>query len=546
MIESRQSNVSCYDDGSISIGCEEQKSSYDLQSTSKTIRKVGCETLTDSNSEITEQSDCPWQDPTYFSSQWKECIFVATCMLSNILNQAGQSQALSTMNVISDSFHSDARNQTWLMASFPLVSGSFILISGRIGDIYGLKVTLLYGFAVSIIWSIICGLANYSHSDVFFIICRCFQGLGISFVLPNIMGIVGNIYKTGTLRKNIVISCIGIAAPAGAALGGIWAGLIATENKTQWPWIFYAYGLVGVINMIMAWLVIPDNIPTNVNGFTMDWIGSVLGVLGLIVFNFCWNQGPIVGWEKAYIIVLLILSFFTLIAFFVYEVRYAKCPLLPPAVFENHHIILILTCMFLGWGSFGIWTFYYYAFQLNLRHYSPLWAGGTFFVFIIFGTIAAFVVALTIHRVGPAFLLTCAMVAFTVGSVMLSCVPVEQSYWRMNLGMQILLSFGMDLSFPAASIILSDFLPMQYQGMAGSLVNTIVNYSTSLCLGMGTTVESQVNKDGTNKLKGYRSAVYLGIGLAGLGVIVSLFNLLETVLRKHREKKAKKEKPDFS
>lgn len=39
----------------------------------------------------------------------------------------------------------------------------------------------------------------------------------------------------------------------------------------------------------------PKNIPTNVNGFKMDWIGSVIGVAGLIIFNFVWNQGPIVG-----------------------------------------------------------------------------------------------------------------------------------------------------------------------------------------------------------------------------------------------------------
>ena len=50
------------------------------------------------------------------------------------------------MNIISNDFNSTSAKQSWLMASFPLVSGSFILISGRIGEIYGLKNMLILGY----------------------------------------------------------------------------------------------------------------------------------------------------------------------------------------------------------------------------------------------------------------------------------------------------------------------------------------------------------------------------------------------------------------
>lgn len=476
-----------------------------------------------------QENNTPFQKPDYFESRTKEIMFIVSCMVAQLLNQAGQTQALSTMNVLAESFHSDSSKQPWLMASFPLASGSFILISGRLGDIYGLKKALIWGYIIMTIWSVICGLAKYSNSDAFFIVCRSFQGLGIAFILPNVMGLVGNIYKVGTLRKNLVISCIGCMAPAGAALGALFGGLIVTEDPNQWPWVFYAFGIASFINMLMAIYSIPNNVPTNIHGFSMDWIGSIIGVLGLLLLNFVWNQGPIDGWGSAYVIVLLIISVILLVAFIVYEIKYAKSPLLPESIFKNRRILMILAALFFGWGSFGIWTFYYYAFQLNLRHYTPLWAGGTHFMFVIWGTVAAFVVAVTIKRVGPAVLLCFAMIAFDCGSIMLSVTPVHQTYWKMNVGMQIILSFGMDLSFPASSIILSDFLPMQYQGMAGSLVNTVVNYSTSLCLGMGGTVEQQINKDKTNLLKGYRSALYLAIGLASAGVIISFIFLFVTI-----------------
>ncbi|CCF56689.1 hypothetical protein KAFR_0B03930 [Kazachstania africana CBS 2517] len=501
---------------------------------------------TSPDAEKFSDNNTPWQNPSYFSSRWKEYLFILTCMLSNLLNQAGQTQATSTMNVIGSAFNADSSSKTWLMASFPLVSGSFILVSGRIGDIYGLKRTMIGGLIVMIIWSLICGFANYSSSVTFFIICRAFQGLGIAFVLPNVMGLVGNIYKVGSLRKNIVISCIGMCAPTGAAFGAFWAGLIATKAEKQWPWIFYAYAFAGILNLVLAIYSIPDTVPVNVHGFSMDWTGSVVGVIGLILFNFVWNEAPIVGWEKAYIIVLLIFSLLIIVVFFIYEIKFAKSPLLPQAVTHNHNIIMILSAMFMGWGSFGIWTFYYYAFLLNLRGYTPLEAGASHCMFILWGTIAAFTVAFTIKRVGPSVLLFCSMVAFTVGSIMLSITPVHQTYWKMTFGMQIILAFGMDLSFPASSIILSDALPMEYQGMAGSLVNTIVNYSTSLCLGMGTTAEIQVNKNGTDLLKGYRAALYVGIGLGVVGVIIAALFLFESLRQKRGRTAALTAKKDMS
>lgn len=65
-------------------------------------------------------------------------------------------------------------------------------------------------------------------------------------------------------------------------------------------------------------------------------------------------------------------------------------------------------------------------------------------------------------------------------------------------------------------------MPRQHQGLAASLVTTFVNYSISIGLGFAGTVESQVNGQGTNVLQGYRGAFYMGVGLAGLGVVVAL------------------------
>lgn len=91
------------------------------------------------------------------------------------------------------------------------------------------------------------------------------------------------------------------------------------------------------------------------------------------------------------------------------------------------------------------------------------------------------------------------------------------------------------MSFPSGTLILSNAMPREHQGLAGSLVSTTVNYSISLGLGFAGTVEFNVNNGGRDVLRGFRGALYLGIGLAGLGVVVSICFMIVSWRRYRRE-----------
>ena len=80
----------------------------------------------------------------------------------------------------------------------------------------------------------------------------------------------------------------------------------------------------------------------------------------------------------------------------------------------------------------------------------------------------------------------------------------------------------MDISFPATTLILSDLVPLKHQGITASMVNTVVNYSVSIGLGIAGTVDSCVNDHGRDVLKGYRAAMWTSVGLNGCAAIVSL------------------------
>jgi hypothetical protein len=85
--------------------------------------------------------------------------------------------------------------------------------------------------------------------------------------------------------------------------------------------------------------------------------------------------------------------------------------------------------------------------------------------------------------------------------------------------------FGMGMSLPAATLIVSNQMGQQHQGVAGSLVTTIVNYSISIALGIAGTVEVQVNHRGSTPdlvAWGIQCAKYSGVALSGVGALLGL------------------------
>jgi len=131
------------------------------------------------------------------------------------------------------------------------------------------------------------------------------------------------------------------------------------------------------------------------------------------------------------------------------------------------------------------------------------------------------------------------MCAFTIGTVLTATLPITQTYWAQTFVTMLIIPWGMDMSFPAGTLIMSNAVEQRHQGMAGSLVSTVVNYSISIGVGMAATVEVHVSNGGKTKedeLRGYRAALYLGIGFGAMGVVTSLLFLLKVRLRKRSGK----------
>lgn len=420
---------------------------------------------------------------------------------------------------------------SWLVAGFSLTAGTFLIFAGRLGDAFGYKLMMMIGFSWFALWSLVAGLAVFSGYTLF-VFARVFQGIGSAMCMPNALAVLGAAYPPGH-RKAMVFALFGACAPVGALAGGISG---AALNLLWWPWTFYALAITLFVLTIVTYFVVPSP-PGKLSGnvtwqnfvVELDLAGGTTGVSALVLFNFAWNQAPIVGWNSAQVIATLIIGLALFFVFMWIEYRFAKNPLLPFDAF-NSDVGFVLGALACGWSMFGIWSLYLVLLLENIRGLSPLLAAVWLLPILITGLVASVITGVLLGpaKFRPATVMTIALVFFLTGILIFTTGPIDQIYWGQTFVSIFVIPFGMDMSFPAATLILSNAVKKEHQGIAASLVATVVNYSISLGVGFAGTVEVHVNNGGKTKedlLKGYRGALYMGIGLAGLGLLICLVYL---------------------
>ncbi|KAL3422091.1 MFS transporter [Phlyctema vagabunda] len=429
--------------------------------------------------------------------------------------------------VIGESFGITNPGQlSWLIAGYSLTVGTFILIGGRLGDEFGNKRVFVLGMCWYCLWSLVAGLAVFS-THVLFIFARVFQGMGPAMTLPNGLAILGKSYSPK--RRNMSFAWFGASAPFGAIAGFLFGGLFA---QVWWPWIYWSQAIaLAFVSGFAAWAI--PSLPVQSKRdrtlreklVDLDIPGGLIGVLALVLFNFSWNQAVVVGWKEPYVYVCLILGILFAAAFFCIEIYYAKNPILPIAAF-NSDIAFVFACTATGWACFGIWVFYIGQVALEIDGNTPLQIAAWFVPVIPSGLISALVVGKVVGKIPASYIMIVGQVAYLVGSILAASRPPHTIYWTYFFFSVLIITVGMDTSFPASAMIFSSAVPRQYQGMSASIVMTIVNYSISLGLGFAGTIETNVNHGAAvgqlEKLAGYRAALWFSVGLAALGTLLSL------------------------
>ncbi|KAF2011505.1 hypothetical protein BU24DRAFT_398062 [Aaosphaeria arxii CBS 175.79] len=497
------------------------------------------------------------QHPQLPMSSTRELAFIFITCIAQFLSLCALNQTVAPVMVLSNYFHlQDYGTLSWFSASFSMSVGTFILPAGRLGDMYGHKRIYIIGWLWFALWSLITGF-SYLSGNIMFSICRAFQGIGPALIVPNAVAMIGRTLPIGQ-KRNMGFACFGAASPTGAATGAVFSALIA--DLVWWPWSFWILAIVCLLVTALAITILPDDklegdmvdVPQRPN---FDYWGAITGVFGLVSINFALNQAPLVGWQDPYIGSLLGLGILALFAFILVELYATEYPLVPIRGLHRD-AIFALACIVAGWASHGIWAYYLYLFLQHLRGHSALLTSAETSPVALTGVFFAFSTIWLLKRLRVSCVMFLAMACFTIGAILLATMPLHQTYWTQTFISILIMPGAMNLSYPAANILLSSALPREKQGIAASLVSTMVNYSISCGLGVAGTIdryyiEHEASQRGWSpskgnpaplsdhseethvlRLAGARAAFFFAAALGGVGMIIAFVHILITRLQR--------------
>lgn len=493
---------------------------------------------TDDGPTPSESSESSLQEIVYPSmSPLREVLYIFILIFAQLITQAAVAQGLLPLNNVGATFGiNSVQTLVWGVAGYSLSVGTFILAAGRLGDIYGHKLLYILGFVWFIIWTFLAGISHFSNF-IFYATARGLQGIGPAILLPNAMALIGRSYPPG-IKQTMLFALFGATAPGGFVLGACFTSLAV--QRLTWEWTYYICALISALVCILALIVVPQDEARSerANDESFDYVGALLGICGLVLFNVAWNQAPTVGWSTPYTYILLIIGFVLLCAFVFAETK-VKHPLVPFKIF-NRKIVLALACIACGWGTFGIWVFYFFVMLKDLRQQTALMVTAQLTPAAVCGFLASGLTGFLLSkRVPVSVVMFGAMSAFMTVAMLLATMPVSQTYWSQAFVCAIIGPFGMDMSFPAATIMFSTSVPRHHQGMAASVVTTVVNYSISIALGFAGTMIAYTTPGATvdQVTSSVHHSAYMGVGLSGLGMcFAALSIILEIYERKYGRK----------
>lgn len=395
-----------------------------------------------------------------------------------------------------------------------LTQSTFVLISGRLGAVYGHKQTLLLGGAIISVFS----LANaFTKTYNTFVAVRALTGIGGGLIMPNAVAMITIVVPPGRTR-NLTMGFFAAAAPIGGWVGGLIAGLFMITPNWQMMFVFIS-GLTAVLFGLL-YLELPREVPVDKGG-KIDYAGAGLGLSGLLLFNFVWNQAPSAGWSTPYEIALLVVSVALFVGFLTWEKYVASDPIMPVSIFKAPTFTALLFVVLLSYMSFGISLWYMIAWEQLLRGRDVIQLTVEWTPFVPGSVIAVFIAAWLIPRLAAQYIIALGVVFVMISNLLLATMPVQQTYWAQTFPAIVVGSMCPDLVYVAAQVIASNSISRKQQGIAGSLIGTLNLYGNSLGLGFAGTIETQLLKQTHDEAHGFRAVLYFGVALAVVGLVLN-------------------------
>jgi EmrB/QacA subfamily drug resistance transporter len=470
------------------------------------------------------------KNPSRAHNPWLSVAIVCIAQLMVVLDATIVNVALPS---IQRGLGLSPANLQWVVNAYTLTFGGFLLLGGRMADLFGRRRLFVIGVAVFTAASFLNGIAV---SSGMLIASRALQGFGAALVSPAALAVVNTTFPPGDDQRK-ALSLFAAISAGGAAIGLLLGGILT--QALSWPWIFFVNIPIGLLAIPLALRFVPASRGEGAAGGA-DVFGalSITAGLALLIYTIVRTQNE--GWGSLSTLGLGAVAIALIVSFVITESR-VRAPLVRLSIFRVRALAAGDTAMFfLAAGMYA--NFYFGTLYLqDILHFKPIATGFAFLPVAVLIGIAAGISQRLVPRFG---IRTVAIGGVTVGAAGLALMvraAVHSTYAGTLLPSFVLLAVGLGLAFVPATLISVSSVEAEDAGLSSGLFNTAQQIGGALGLAILATVAATHTSDllaalGSHPthdqvtaatVSGYRLAFVVAAGLMLIADVV-----LVTFLRK--------------
>ena len=432
------------------------------------------------------------------SKRWMTLFLLCTAQFIVIMDTSIIGVALPAIQV--DLGYSQVGLQ-WIFNAYVILFGGFLLLGGRLSDLFGARKVFIWGFFILTAASLLAGVA---WSEAALNTGRALQGLGSALIAPAALTSVLSTF-TNPKELNKALGFWGASAAAGGSAGVFLGGAIT--EWLSWHWVFLINIPVGIIVLIFSKKLLFKGTTQKGN---VDVLGAILATVALILAVYAIVSAEGVGWQSLQTIGLLIVSVVLAVVFLLVQ-KQKKEPLVPLTIFNIPNLLsgnIVMALLAAAW--IPLWFFLNLYLQQTLN-YSAFNSGLALLPMTI--AIMFLMVGMTgklVTKFGFKTNLIAGLVALTISLLLFSMIPPDGTFFVHVLPASLLGALGMSLAYIPGTIASMSGAKPEETGLASGLVNT--SYQVGSALGLAIIVAIASAKSTAIKETGVVDVVALNTG----------------------------------
>jgi EmrB/QacA subfamily drug resistance transporter len=422
---------------------------------------------------------------------------------------------------IKKDLHFSETSLAWVVNGYLLTFGGFLLLGGRLGDLFGHRRLFLGGIALFTLASLACGSAT---SQGALVAARLVQGFGGAVVSAVSLSLMVSLFHEPDDRAK-AMGVFGFVAAGGGSLGVLLGGVLT--DLLSWHWIFLVNIPIGVGVALLALRLLPAQRASGA-GQRLDVAGAVTVTAALMLAVYAIVNGNQAGWTSAQTLGLLAGAGGLLAGFLFLESR-IESPLVPLGLFRLRNLATANTVGVLWAGAMFAWFFLSALYLQLVLGYSPLQVGLAFLpANLIMGAFSLGISAKLVMRFGVKLPLSGGLSLAAIGLLLFARAPVGGHFLVDVLPSMILLGFGAGIAFnPVLLAAMGDVEPSD-SGLASGLVNT--SFMMGGALGLAVLASVAASRTSHLLASGHTRVAALDAGYHTAFLIGALFAMLAAVL----------------